>query len=83
VFGGVLRYANHPEELILHDPQEIQRPRHLAAHQKVRVEQKPVDKAVAQNPDLLRLVTIQGRADDLLQPTRQLPGAVQNERGFG
>ena len=27
-------------------------------------------------------MTVQGWADDLLQPTRQLPGAVQNERGF-
>jgi hypothetical protein len=41
VFCGVLRYANHSEELNLHDPQEVQRPRQLAAHQKVRAEQKP------------------------------------------
>src|SRR5215218_6346588 len=81
VIGRVLRYADHSEELVLHDPQEIQGPRQLTSGQEVGAEQEPVDEAVAQEPDLLGRVAVRGWADDRSQATRQLAGAVQYERG--
>src|SRR5215212_256582 len=73
-------HSYHLQQPIAYDIEESERTRELAPREKVRAEDEPVHETVADEPDLLRCITLGRWADNPPQTWGQLSRTVKDER---